>query len=194
MIKYKYFKYIFFRYCIYNLLYGIIFIFIPILFYTILVLHISLNIKNNDIVNLNEIITPGFNNLKDYTVLFQYSNNTDNILIIVFFILFIIGYIYVNNMIINKLFFKKYKKITIFMKKQSYYLCDIMLFSVIEFLFVFPGSICIFLWNELFYQNYIKYFYMLQFANYLLSWLLTYFWLNKFVEYYTRIRFKILKM
>lgn len=191
MIKYKYFKYIFFRYCIYNILYFSMFMFIPILFYTVLVMRISFRIKNQSIINLSEIITPGFNNLKDYTVLFKYINNIDNILIIIFFALFFICYFFVKKHIINQLLFKQYNKIIISMKQQSISLLDIILLAFIECLFTFPSSICIYFWNKLIYINY---FYILQASNYLISCILTYFFLNKFLEHYIRIRFKLLKV
>ena len=194
MIKYKYFKYIFFGYCIYNILYSLVFMFVPILFYAALVIRISLRIKNQSIINLNEIITPGLNNLKDYTILFPYSNNVDNMLIILLFILFFICYVFVKKCIIHRLLLNQYEKIVIIIKKQFIPLSKIILFSCIDFVFTIPTSTYICLMSRILYTHSIKYFYIIQIINYSVSCVLVYFLLNKLLECYIRVRFNKIKV
>ena len=194
MIKYKTFKYIFFRYCIYNLLYSIILMFVPILFYIIVITRISSRIENQNIVKLNEIIVLGFNNLKDYTVLFQYRDNIDNILIIIFCILCIFCYIYVKTYIISKLLVKKYNKIIIFVKTKYVSKFDIILFSFIDCLLLSSSFLYIIFRNEVSYIiSHLKYFYTIQTIHYLILCIFIYLLLNKFLEKYIRVSFKKLK-
>ena len=133
MIKYKLFKYSFFRYCVYNLLCFSIFIWLPILFYIILILHITLRIQG--IVQINEIVKPWLNNFKDYSVLFQYIDTTGKILIIFFAILIVIAYLFMNKLILKKILFNKYNNITIQIRVKTISLIDIILLVGMHVLF-----------------------------------------------------------
>ena len=191
MIKYKLFKYSFFRYCVYNLLCFSIFIWLPILFYIILILHITLRIQG--IVQINEIVKPWLNNFKDYSVLFQYIDTTGKILIIFFAILIVIAYLFMNKLILKKILFNKYNNITIQIRVKTISLIDIILFALINFTFLATGTISLFFYKKLNNINYVNYLYLLNAINYIISWILTYIPLNKFLEHYTIIKFKPLR-
>lgn len=192
MIKYKLFKYSFFRYCIYNLLYFSIFIWLPILCYIVLILYITIRIQG--IVQIKEIIKPGLNNFKDYSILFQYIDIIGKILVVFFAILIVIAYLFMNKLILEKILFNKYNNITIQIRSKTISLIDIILFSLINFTFLAIGTISLFRYQKLNNINYINYLYILNAVNYIISWILSYIPLNKFLEHYSIIKFKYIRI
>ena len=99
MINYRLFKYPFFRYFFYNMLYSLIFCWIPLLLYTLLIIHIVT--KSGSDITIQDIMNSGISVLKDRTILLNNLEFIEIILIVICTILCNIGYIYMNKVTIH---------------------------------------------------------------------------------------------
>ena len=190
MIKYKLFKYPFFRYFTYNLLYSTIFCLIPIFFYLLIILSIVTSIDDTDVVN--EIINYEITHFKEYETILAHINWISIVLIIFSTIFCITGYIFMVKMMLTKIFFLPYKNIILSSKIKSISWTNATLFSFANIMLSLCSSCCILYFEKFIQFNYTTIFYSLQIISFIVSWHFTYILLNKFIEYYTRIKLKSL--
>ena len=188
MIQYQLFKYPFFRYFLYNSLYSLVFCLIPIFFYLLVILSIVTNIDDPNVVD--EIINYEIFTFQDYDTIIKHINKFSIVLMVIFAVLCNIGYIFMIKVILTKIFFIPYKNVILLNKKQSISWTSATLFSFVNSILSFCSSWCILYFEKLIQFDYKTILYSLQIISFIVSWDLTYILLNKFMEHYTKIRFK----
>ena len=192
MINYRLFKYPFFRYFLYNMLYSLIFCWIPLLLYTLLIIHIVT--KSGSDITIQDIMNSGISVLKDRTILLNNLEFIEIILIVICTILCNIGYIYMNKVILTKVFFDNYKYIVLSNRRRHISWTMSTIFSLANTLLSSLGTLCVFsVFLILKNKQYDVYFYSLQVLSFIVSWDLTYVLLNKCVEYLSVLKVKPLK-
>lgn len=190
MIQYKYFKYLFFRYFAYNILYSVLFIWIPVLFYIIIIFHLLNKIEELD--QIKEMIKYGLNNFDFYKIPFNYLDNITKSLIILFCILFITGYFCMTKVILNCIFSYEYKNIIIVTKIKKISWLNTTLFSICNSTPNIIGIIGVVYFQKIlsYYPNMYYISILLHIINFGISWLITYYLLNRFIEYFAKIKIK----
>ncbi len=191
MIKYKYFKYPFWRYFAYNFLYSAAFGLLPLFCYIAIKLYILL--KNNEISENIQLMSLGLMDWHLYKIPLRHLDKIEILLIISWVVLCCAGYVFMSKKILDIVLFNKYKAILIITNIKKVSWGKAFFFSIINCIMSFIGA-----WTALYIMQYVNVYInlflcIMQIIGILLSWLLTYCTLNKFIEYFCQIKIKPLQ-
>lgn len=188
MISYKYFKYLFYRYFAYNILYSLIFSVIPVFLYILIKINVLL--KNNDISGNLELLAMGFQDGNFYKISIKQFDNLDKLLVIIWLLIVFTGYIFMIKKILHKVVFIKYKKILVLTKKKKIAWGNVIGYSLINSTLGINGSLVALLFTKYFSFDYTILLCLSQVIGFILYWLTTYFLLNKNISSFCQVRIK----